>query len=82
MITVLFFAQLKEQLKTDKVQLNINTPCKVSDVMSVLLKENPQWQSSLDNRTLLSAVNQDMVPMDTDVKDGDEIAFFPPVTGG
>ena len=50
--------------------------------MATLLRDNPQWQASLDNRTLLSAVNQDMVPMDSDVNDGDEIAFFPPVTGG
>lgn len=82
MITVLFFAQLKEQLKTDKLEVNIKTPCKVSDVMATLLRDNPQWQASLDNRILLSAVNQDMVPMDSNVNDGDEIAFFPPVTGG
>ena len=82
MVTVLFFAQLKEQLKTDKLELDINTPCQVSDVMSTLLSQNPKWQSALDNRTLLAAVNQDMVPMETEVNNGDEIASFPPVTGG
>ena len=32
--------------------------------------------------TIRAAVNQDYVPFDNPISDGDEIAFFPPVTGG
>lgn len=82
MINVLFFAQLKEQLKTSGLQIDMGTPCSVADVQAKLLADNPAWQASLDNRTLLAAVNQDMVQPDHTVNDGDEVAFFPPVTGG
>lgn len=82
MITVLFFAQLKEQLKTSELKLDIATPCTVAQVQAKITQENPNWQSALDNRTLLAAVNQDMVQSDHSVNNGDEVAFFPPVTGG
>lgn len=82
MINVLFFAQLKEQLKTDQLQVDIKTPCTVADLQNKITSDNPAWQGFLDNRTLLAAVNQDMVQADHNVNEGDEVAFFPPVTGG
>jgi molybdopterin converting factor small subunit len=57
MITVLFFAQLREQLQSDKVDLVIETPCSIAAI-------------------------QAMVTTDHMVNTGDEVAFFPPVTGG
>jgi len=82
MMTVLFFAQLREQLKTDKLELDIALPCTVGDIQTAILQQNPQWKDFMENRTLLAAVNQDMVQPDHKVKDQDEVAFFPPVTGG
>ncbi len=82
MINIVFFAQLREQLKTEQVQLDINTPCTVADVQQALLDANPQWQDYLANRALMCAVNQDMVQVDGVVNAGNEVAFFPPVTGG
>lgn len=82
MVNVLFFAQLREQLKTEQVKLDIATPCTVGDVQNKLLELNPEWQSVMEGRTLLAAVNQDMVSSDAAVNDNDEVAFFPPVTGG
>jgi molybdopterin synthase sulfur carrier subunit len=82
MINVVFFAQLREQLKTDQLQLELSTPCTVADVQQALLDNHPQWQDFLANRALMCAVNQDMVQSDALVNDGNEVAFFPPVTGG
>ena len=82
MIKVLFFAQLKETLNTDKVALNIVTPCNVNDVKQALIKQEPSWQTHLEKNTILCAVNQDMVNHEHLIQDGDEVAFFPPVTGG
>ena len=82
MINIVFFARLREQLKTDQLQLDITTPCTVADVQQALLEKNPQWSDFLSNRTLMCAVNQDMVQNDAQVFDGNEVAFFPPVTGG
>lgn len=82
MVNVLFFAQLREQLKTDGVKLDIATPCTIQDVQNKLLELNPEWQSIVEGRTLLAAVNQDMVASEATVNENDEVAFFPPVTGG
>lgn len=82
MIKVLFFAQLKELLNCASVQLKQETPCRVSDIKQVLIAQNPAWQIHLDQDNILCAVNQTMVNLEHTIKDGDEVAFFPPVTGG
>jgi molybdopterin synthase sulfur carrier subunit len=82
MITVLFFAQLREQLKAEKFDLSIGLPCTVNDVLAGLIKQNPEWAQFIQSQTLLHAVNQTMVDDKHIVTQDDEIAFFPPVTGG
>ncbi len=82
MINVVFFAQLREQLKSDGLSLDIPTPCTVQDVQQSLLKTHPEWQEFLSNSALMCAVNQDMVQLNAPVLEGNEVAFFPPVTGG
>jgi len=82
MVQVLFFAQLREQLKTDQLQLDLATPCTIGDVQTKLLELNPHWENIMEGRTLLAAINQDMVSSDATVNNNDEVAFFPPVTGG
>ena len=82
MIPVLFFAQLREQLNTDKVELDITVPCSISDIQQAIIQQYPDWASFIEGRTLLTAVNQTMVEPDHMVNERDEVAFFPPVTGG
>lgn len=83
LITVIFFAALREQLNCDKLSLmaseDTNT---VAKVKLCLLKHNPAWQDILNKTSLLCAVNHEMSASDDAVKPGDEVAFFPPVTGG
>lgn len=81
MIQVVFFASVREQLGVD--QLRWDT--KASDVASLLNELKAQgepWQTALSQSGLLVAVNQEMSALDTQITDGDEVAFFPPVTGG
>lgn len=82
MINVLFFAQLKEMLGRSSIQLEMNTPCDVQDIKQALITQQPQWQEHLDKDTIMCAINQTMVDHTHCVNDGDEVAFFPPVTGG
>ena len=41
-----------------------------------------RWQDVLNRPNMIRAVNQEVVSADVALKDGDEVAFFPPVTGG
>jgi len=84
MVTVLYFARLREAL--GKGSESIALPTAVRDVESLralLVARGGEWAQQLaPNRPLRAAVNQAMAHGDTRVADGDEIAFFPPVTGG
>jgi sulfur-carrier protein len=84
MITVIYFARLREAL--GKASEQIALPAGVSDLESLrelLRKRGGAWAEELaDKGPVRAAVNQDMARGNTAVCDGDEIAFFPPVTGG
>lgn len=82
MINVLFFASLRELLETDRAQLEAGNLTQVGELRQALMEAHPEWQTALDDRRLLIAVNQAMAREETPVRDGDEVAFFPPVTGG
>ena len=82
MIEVLFFAQLREQLKCSEVAVSANTANSVLQLRDYLILQYPDWAEFLTNPALLIAVNQTLVKLSHAVNSGDEIAFFPPVTGG
>lgn len=81
MITVLFFAQVKELVGQSQidVEARVNT---AEELRQQLALRGDKWQLALESGKLLVAVNQTICPLDTEIKDGDEVAFFPPVTGG
>lgn len=83
MITVLFFAGLREAVGTSSEDVAL--PAGVTTVAALrdhLAARGGQWLSLTTAKNLRAAVNQDMVPLTSTIKDGDEVAFFPPVTGG
>ena len=84
MVTILYFARLKEALGVGREELAL--PRNVADIgglREVLMQRGGAWSQELGtSRNVRAAVNQDMAGVETPVKDGDEIAFFPPVTGG
>ncbi|MCC7484856.1 MAG: molybdopterin converting factor subunit 1 [Burkholderiales bacterium] len=84
MITVLYFARLRESLGTGAERIDL--PAGVRDLeglRAILIARGGAWARELGpHRPVRAAVNQAMAVGDTQVGDGDEIAFFPPVTGG
>ncbi|MBY0340896.1 MAG: molybdopterin converting factor subunit 1 [Rhodocyclaceae bacterium] len=83
MITVLFFAGLREALGASSETLALpDGVTTVSALRDHLAARGDRWTALASARNLRAAVNQDMVPLTTAIKDGDEVAFFPPVTGG
>lgn len=83
-VTVLFFASLREQLGQPREDLEL--PANIGTVGALrehLRARGGAWANAFaSNRPVRAAVNQDMVQAAAAIKAGDEIAFFPPVTGG
>lgn len=83
-VKVLFFASLREQLGRPGEEIEL--PAGVSTVGALrehLRARGGDWASVFaPNRAVRAAVNQDMVQPAAAIKAGDEVAFFPPVTGG
>lgn len=75
-IQVRFFASLCERLGISGLQLSIDAGATVADVWQQALGEMPAPAN------VLAAVNLEYVDFSAPVADGDEVAFFPPVTGG
>jgi molybdopterin synthase sulfur carrier subunit len=82
-VKIVFFGSLREALGVDALDLQISRPCRVSALISQLVDQHsPEWLEILTAENIRIAVNQDMINEDVDVSDGNEVAFFPPVTGG
>ena len=83
-IKVLFFAKLRELLGTNQVDVTFTeSDNKVSDVLAALRQKGEVWAEELnENKSFRIAVNQEMVTEEVMINEGDEMALFPPVTGG
>jgi len=80
---VLYFASLREQLNTDTEEIAAPTPTTtVCALLEQLRGRSELWSDTLNPEQVLVAVNQELVSFDTQISDSDEVAFFPPVTGG
>lgn len=84
MITVLYFARLREALGTGSEQIALPAGVtNLEDLRTSLAARGGVWAQELaQGKTIRAAVNQDIAQGNTRLADGDEIAFFPPVTGG
>lgn len=84
MIKLLYFARLREALGTGREEVIL--PAGVSTLGALrahLSLRGEAWAREMAaGRNLRAAVNQEIAGLDTPLKDGDEVAFFPPVTGG
>jgi sulfur-carrier protein len=83
-IRVLYFAWLRE--RAGRAEETLALPPEVNTVGGLaawLQARDPAGTAAFANRALIrAAVNQKFAPSDAPIADGDEIAFFPPVTGG
>lgn len=83
-IKVLFFAGLREQLGVSGEELELPAGvATVAGLRSHLMGRGGTWRAALaEGKLLRMAVNQDMAQPAAAIEAGDEVAFFPPVTGG
>jgi sulfur-carrier protein len=83
-VRILYFAALREQLGTPGEEIEV--PAGVATVAALrshLRGRGGAWRLAFaDGKLIRMAVNQDMAQSSAAIKAGDEVAFFPPVTGG
>ena len=83
MIEVHYFANIREVLGVAREQIPLPSSPTVAGVIDALvIRHGGRWQAIFGETKVLAAVNQVVVPLTTAIKYGDEVAFFPPVTGG
>ncbi len=81
MMKVLYFASLRETLGTSGE--SVPAPATVGALLELLRGRGDPWQRVLaDGKRWRVAVNQEMATLETPLKSDDEVAIFPPVTGG
>mgnify|MGYP000265232469 CR=1 FL=1 len=76
MIKVLFFASFRDRIGRDEDTIEASEVLTVAEVWARVAAGRPMPTNTL------AAVNLDYASLDREVHDGDEVAFFPPVTGG
>jgi len=82
-IHILFFARLREQLGCGDLELPWQESlATVGGLKQSLQSQQQDWDDILGADNILCAVNQEQAGDQQTVADGDEVAFFPPVTGG
>jgi len=76
-VSVKYFASLRELMGESSVFIDIDKESSIDDVWQHVTKNK---KIELDN--IMATVNMEYVKSSHVIRDGDEIAFFPPVTGG
>ena len=75
-----FFASYREVLGKDELEKELKENTNISTLLELLRKEHHELGSL--SETLIVAVNREYAAHDTILKDGDEVALLPPVSGG
>lgn len=81
--TVLYLARLREALGRGSEEVELPADSSVATLLDTLRSRGGTWTAELAaGRAVRVAVNQEMTDPAATLRDGDEVALFPPVTGG
>lgn len=80
-VVIKLFAGLREAIGVAQLEVELKEGKTLAELKQELIAQGEQWQP-LAAAQILVAVNQTMANLETELADGDEVAFFPPVTGG
>jgi len=80
-INLRLFALLREQTGVDRESVQTNATS-LAGLRAELVSRGQAWAALVDAARMRGAVNQTLASEDHPLADGDEVAFFPPVTGG
>ena len=80
---IIYFANVKELVGKDCEFIKINKPLKISEIIEILVKRSEKHRKAFTLiPDLACSINCSFSDFNQVVNDEDEIAFFPPVTGG
>jgi molybdopterin converting factor subunit 1 len=79
-VKVLFFARVRELTECDSTELEVTTRARVQDVWRSVCSQFPGLRDFEKN--VILSINQEFALAKTEVQEGDELAVFPPVSGG
>ncbi len=82
MVTVKYFANLKQMAGKDEDQFEINEGTTLEQLSDLIKQSVPKLGDMVREKKVMISVNYDVVPLDTVLKNGDEIALLPPFSGG
>lgn len=84
MLTVKFFSLIREALDVEQMTMawSEDVATMVSLKQMLIQQGGAKWSEALLQPNLVHALNQRVVFEDAALSDGDEVAFFPPMTGG
>ena len=83
MPTLLYFARLRETFGVEREHVPLPTPASVAGLLDALRSRGGVWATELAaGRAFRVAVKQRIATAETAIADTDEVAIFPPVTGG
>lgn len=79
-VKVLYFSSIKDKLKKNSEEFEIDKDITVEEFLNILAKKYPQIENNLSN--VMIAVNEEYVDKDYLLKNNDVVAIIPPVSGG
>ena len=82
MITVKFFASLKDIAEKEEEQIEVQNSISMDQLSDIISKTSPKMADIIRDNKIMISVNQEMADADTVIHDGDEVAFLPPFSGG
>lgn len=82
MITIKYFASLKSIAEKEEDSLDIENPISIDQLSDIISKTAPKMGAVIREKKVMISVNQEMASVDTIIRDGDEVAFLPPFSGG
>ena len=82
-VRLVLLARLREALGAAEESIEVDPDSRVADLIELLRRRGGAWAAELaPGRAVRVAVNHEMAPGDALLRAGDEVALFPPVTGG
>ena len=82
MITIKYFASLRDIAEKEEDSLDIKNPITIDQLSDIISKTAPKMGAIIREKKIMISVNQEMASADTIIHDGDEVAFLPPFSGG